>query len=56
MENEPWFSQTVISEWKDSKRHGLGAMTFANGIKYMGEWKDDIFISTSKPYLANVIS
>lgn len=26
-----------------SQRHGHGAMTYANGDKYVGEWKNDRF-------------
>jgi hypothetical protein len=30
-------------------------MTFAKGVKCVGEWKDDIFISKSKPHLTSNI-
>jgi hypothetical protein len=31
-----------VGEWKDGKRHGQGAYTFANEDKYVGEWKDSL--------------
>ena len=26
--------------YKDGKRHGQGRVTWKNGVKYVGEWKD----------------
>ena len=30
---------------KDGKPHGKGTYTFSNGNKYVGEWKDDLYVS-----------
>lgn len=27
-------------DWKDGKKHGFGALVYANGSKYEGEWKE----------------
>lgn len=27
-------------DWKDGKKHGFGALVYANGSKYEGEWRD----------------
>ena len=27
--------------WRDGERHGLGTLTWSNGNKYVGEYKDD---------------
>ena len=40
-----------VVEWKYKKLNGQGTMSFAYGAKYAGEWKEDIFISKSKPFL-----
>ena len=31
-----------VGEWKDSKQHGQGTMTFPDGIKIVGEFKDGL--------------
>ena len=33
------FGGTYEGEWKDGMRNGIGTQIWANGNKYVGEWK-----------------
>ena len=37
-----WEDKELISH-KNGKPNGIGTFTFANGVKYIGEWKDALF-------------
>ena len=38
-------------EWKNEKPNGLGVMTYPDGHKYVGEWKDGIYIMVKEHQL-----
>ncbi len=35
------YGKKYVGEVKDGKPHGKGTYTFADGVKHVGQWKND---------------